>query len=140
MIRSWTGWLTQTFGCVLRFEHEGVNRKQNLRSKMSIKKTYGIKKAEPSGFFSLSLHLFLFFLFPLISQCACWRRDLWGTVYDIRLCISDSMMLIIRLRAAEKRREEREIKKIHREPDGKGDGRRMNMTERESDVKESEKG
>lgn len=72
--------------------------------------TYGIMKAKQSGF-SYTLHLYIFFLSPLISQCASWRRDLWGTVYDIRLRISDSMMLIIRLQATKKRREEGEIKR-----------------------------
>lgn len=72
--------------------------------------TYGIMKAKQSGF-AYALHLYIFFLSPLISQCASWRRDLWGTVYDIRLRISDSMMLIIRLQATKKRREEGEIKR-----------------------------
>ena len=39
------------------------------------------------------------FVSPLISQCVHWRRDLWGTVSGIRLCISDSVMIIICLQA-----------------------------------------
>lgn len=72
-----------------------------------------LETSERSQFVSLVLSLFLFVcifssLSPLISRRARRRRDLWGTVCDIRLCISDSMMLIIRLRAAKRRGEERE--------------------------------
>lgn len=97
--------------------------------------TYGIMKAKQSGF-SYALHLYIFFLSPLISQCASWRRDLWGTVYDIRLRIDVNHPPSGN---KEKKRGGRD-KEIHGEPDRNGDGRGMNMTEREGDEKESEKG
>lgn len=86
---------------------------------------------------SLFLSISIFsFLSPLISQSSTWRRDLWGTV-AIRLCISDSMMLIICLQATKRGREDRK-----RETQGAGrkeDGQGMNKSERGSDEKESEK-
>lgn len=100
------------FGC------KGGNSKQYYTCRIHAARcpyigwTYGIKMAKQSGCTCfLFLHLYLSFLFPLISQCASWRQDLWGTVYDIRLCISDSMMLIICLPATKKRREESESKR-----------------------------
>lgn len=89
--------------------------------------------------FSLSLFLSISifsFLSPLISQCVRWRQGLWGTVYDIRLCNSDSMMLIICLQATrnEGERGEREIERWRdigsrterrwtgNEQDGRGEG------------------
>lgn len=62
-------------------------------------------------FFSVSPSLRFLFVYPSRSLGArAGAEDLWGEVYDIRLCISDSMMLIIRLRA-KRRGEEAEIKR-----------------------------